>query len=123
MKLLITSALFASLLSGFASACPPSQTDDHCDPKKHGEMAGPAQKLHDALKLSPEQDAAWKAMQDHARARMEHHQQERIEAKAEFDAFYDKLSPEQKKMLDAHHARHDGMHEGCDPKRLPPIKK
>lgn len=155
MKLLLTTALLASLTTSIAYACPTPDAD-HCDPKKHGKMepmSSPWQKLHDELKLTPEQEASWKAMQDHNRARMEqhhkdmqeaieqdknltapqrmerrnammeHHQQERTEMTTEFKAFYEKLSPEQQKTLNSHSGRHEGMHEGCDPKRLPPNKK
>lgn len=156
--LLLATALLASLSSGTAIACPPGN-HDQCDPKRHGRMepmAAPGQKLHDELKLNPEQETAWEAMQEHNRARMdkhfrefqdeaeqakslpalqrmerrnammERHQQDRAEATAEFKAFYDKLSPEQKKTLDNNSSRAERMgpmHEGCQPKRLPAIKQ
>jgi len=148
----IALGLLAALASANASACPPSNAD-HCDPKKHAQTA-PWQKLHDELGLTPEQEASWKAMQDHNRARrerhfkemqdeqaqnlnapqrmekrqamMEHHEQERAEALNDFKAFYEKLNPEQQKKVDAHFSqaeRMGPMHDGCEPKRLPPIKK
>jgi hypothetical protein len=156
--LLLTAALLASLTSGIAQACPPGK-HEQCDPKKHGRMepmAAPGKASLDELKLSAEQDAAWKAMQERNRARMdkhfqeiqdeieqaqplsapqrmerrhalmERHQKDRAESIAEFRAFYDKLSPEQQKMLDANSGKADRpgpMHQGCEPKRLPQIKK
>jgi len=130
-----------SLAAGYAFACPPEQAE-HCDVKQHGKMS-PVEmhwkKMHDALKLSPEQESAWKTMQMHNRERMEkhlkemneviaqtkdlpapermeqrnammeRHQKERAEGLAEFKVFYGQLSAEQKKTLDSQTGMHEGM--------------
>lgn len=120
--------LFAGLMTatfscGAALACPPSESGHH-----HGKLetiAAPQQKLHDALKLSPEQESAWQVLQEHNSAReekhhqemrelMERHQQDRTESEAEFQSFYEKLSPQQQKTLGQQLRQH---HDDCAPKK------
>ena len=109
-------------LSAPALACPP-EAADHCD----FPAVSPWQKMHDALKLTPEQETRWQAMQEHSRARMEKHQQEmealmerqekeREAGMLEFKEFRDSLSDEQRKTMDAQlHHRHGAAKPAARP--------
>lgn len=142
---LITSLL---LVSGLASAAPVLAEPGNCGPmggwdRFHEQRAGRVgqhqKRLHDALKLTPEQEGAWQkfteSMRDQPRPergnredwsklttperaeKMLDHAKQRQERMAEHLAalktFYAALAPEQKKVFDEQHAGPRGGRRGA----------
>ena len=141
-RTIAASVLLASTL-GFAAA--PVFAERDCGAKegfmehRGAHMAKDHKKLHAALKLTPDQEGAWKKMMDaqqpmamamgeRGRAddmaklttperadkmleAMKEHQAHQVEHVAALKEFYAVLTPEQKKVFDDFHsAEHRGMH-------------
>lgn len=150
----VSSALLAASL-GFVAA-PAMAAPQDCGPRgAHGELSGHHakhmeqhhKKLHSLLKLTPEQEVAWKKMVDiekpmMAKAdpmksddwaklttperadrmveRMKAHHARQVEQVAAMKEFYAVLSPEQKKSFDDFHAT--GMRGKSGPRAKAPVK-